>query len=539
MNTTVIKSNQSIAPFWGDKLSFIGGLDPLGLQNSSDATFSLMLPGLNNVTGRIRYYSFYCWLLDQFSIVVKNKTAFEQQKFIRRAEYIVALGSQYFSGGYSSIPGSNYAIQEIKQNELTEHDLQAATFKDDGSTRDTYWNYSLGAFGQYYLGSLRDIGLIIEREKGARLYVRTSKQNEDHISGEELAIAFDENLSKKSKAIFLECLVSGTISEKQLLKLLPSFELNVVPTKSKEQELLIELLKQKDYPFRIEDIPTTYRKETMLQLLRYAQIVNKDFNDRDFVLDAYLEKGIISNDRNSCFTGWYFYQLNEYWQFANTSMLNGCLSELLEEYGPRQAYLPDFVESLTKKTITVLVENKILDNKDISIQTLLDKIENSFDSNGLIEAIEANSNCNKTAYALIAILTVYNENKEEFVQLDQYIENYEIAKDGEPTKYFNTEFKERLDSSIHDFLYDYLFTRIIYRHQYVAFRKIGGGSRSSQKFIIEDLKIRYINNFDASFTGPRINTLLNYLMDLSVINENKQLTSRGKQLLSKLEEDAK
>ncbi len=61
----VIKPNESIAPFFSERMTFIRGLDPLGLQNTSDATFTLLLPGLNNVTGRIRYYSFYCWLPDQ------------------------------------------------------------------------------------------------------------------------------------------------------------------------------------------------------------------------------------------------------------------------------------------------------------------------------------------------------------------------------------------------------------------------------------------------------------------------------------------
>ena len=52
MASKVILNNESIVPFFGDRISFIRGLDPLGLQNSSDATFSQLLPGLNNVTGK-------------------------------------------------------------------------------------------------------------------------------------------------------------------------------------------------------------------------------------------------------------------------------------------------------------------------------------------------------------------------------------------------------------------------------------------------------------------------------------------------------
>jgi len=166
--------------FFGERLSFVRGLDPLGLQNTSDSTFSILLPGLNNVTGRIRYYSFYSWLLDSYSKESGSTNPKDQRQFIRRAEFIVALISQYVDGDSSAIPGSNYANTEVNIKQLTEHNLQEGTYKSDGSTRDTYWNYPLGAFGQYYLGSLRDIGIVIERENHAGLYVRTSRRENEY-----------------------------------------------------------------------------------------------------------------------------------------------------------------------------------------------------------------------------------------------------------------------------------------------------------------------------------------------------------------------
>lgn len=53
--STILKNSESLYPFFGNKMSFIRGLDPLGLQNNSEATFAMLLPGLNNVTGRLRY----------------------------------------------------------------------------------------------------------------------------------------------------------------------------------------------------------------------------------------------------------------------------------------------------------------------------------------------------------------------------------------------------------------------------------------------------------------------------------------------------
>ena len=53
-------------PFWTTNDGFKGGRDPMGIQNSSIATYSRLLPGLTNLTGHIRYYSLYCWLLSEY-----------------------------------------------------------------------------------------------------------------------------------------------------------------------------------------------------------------------------------------------------------------------------------------------------------------------------------------------------------------------------------------------------------------------------------------------------------------------------------------
>ena len=45
-----LTSNQSVAPFLGKRMSFIRGLDPMGLQNASERTYSKLLQGLSNVT---------------------------------------------------------------------------------------------------------------------------------------------------------------------------------------------------------------------------------------------------------------------------------------------------------------------------------------------------------------------------------------------------------------------------------------------------------------------------------------------------------
>lgn len=283
MAEKVIRNNQSLVPFLGERLSFIRGLDPLGLQNTSDATFSMLLPGLNNVTGRIRYYSFYCWLLDAYSKQNGSTNPSDQQRFIRRAEYIIALASSYFEGDASSIPGSLYASKQISKDPDTVHSLQSGTFQANGSTTDTYWQYLFGAFGQYYFGSLSDLGLASRRENDTSIYVRSNSRDDVFISGESLAAAFDTNLTAAIKNTFFACLESGKITEAQLAALLPNFNLTQVPKGSNEQQLLLRVLIQKDYPLRIEEASKTHRKDTIKYLLKFAKESTGEFSDRSFI----------------------------------------------------------------------------------------------------------------------------------------------------------------------------------------------------------------------------------------------------------------
>jgi hypothetical protein len=530
----VIRSNESIVPFFGERLGFIRGLDPLGLQNTSEATFTLLLPGLNNVTGRIRYYSFYCWLLDEYSKQVGSTNPLDQQKFIRKAEYIVALVSRYIEGDMNSIPGSNYATNEIRRNESGEYDLNAGTYKADGATRDTYWNYYSGAFGQYYLASLQDIGIVAARGKNANVFVRTSTVDDSVISGELLADAFDTTIPSAHKAIFYDSIKDGWITKKQLQTILPSFDLTTVPKSSDEQTLLINLLLQKDFPLRIEEEPPTFRNQTIRLLLNYIQNLNEEkrLDARDFVFHCYDSKGYLEETEHSCLLGWYYYQMNEFWQYANTAILNETLNYLQAQAGPNFIPLTDLVTEIVKGVINELVKTKIIKSTDSTLEELLRKIGLKSEYE-YFNKIGGNDGILNVTNSLLLILSLYKSNTQHLERLKQYGTYHQIERDGESITYF-LKLDSSLNKSIREYLTDFVYARIIYRHQYVAFRKIGGGSYSTQKFIIEDHRIRYIGNFDAAFTGPRVGRLISFLYDLNIISPKDQLTKEGGKVLKEL-----
>jgi len=536
MAEKVIKNNESIAPFFGERMSFIRGLDPLGLQNISDATFSKLLPGLNNVTGRVRYYSFYCWLLDSYSKENGNTNPEHQKQFIRRAEYIIALAAPFFSNDSTSIPGSNYAKNEVNRKEQTVHSLQDGTYKKDGTTRDTYWNYSWGAFGQYYLGSLRDIGIISARGKEDRIYIRTNDRGNEIVSGELLANAFDQNIADAKKRLFLDSIKEGHITEDELQDLLPDFNLTKIPKETKEEKLLTKLLLQKDYPLREEEIPVRLRNKTIKHLFNFLKDGIPEFSDRAFVVDCYDKKGKISNKEDESLMGWYFYQFNEYWHYANTSILHGTLSLLDKNVGLNWLSLPELVNEVKDAVIEKYIALDLIRTGDDTVVDLLTKLTDSYSEDANLENTNNNTLGEKVAYAFLLIFSLFINNQKQLGELSNYVAENGLTGDGEGTAYFFQQFHEKKKHSIGDFIYDYIYLNIIYRHQYVAFRKMRGSNQSTQKFIIEDQYIRYLGNFNAAFTGPRINNLMSFLQDLNVVTDNHDLSERGLLILKNMED---
>lgn len=535
----IIANNNSIVPFLGERLSFIRGLDPLGLQNTSDATFSMLLPGLNNVTGRIRYYSFYCWLLDMYSKEVGKTDEKEQKKFIRRAEFIIALIAQYTEGEKGSIAGSSYASREIAEktaeNNAPTYDLQASTYKPDGSTRDTYWNYSGGAFGQYYLGSMRDIGIITARDNKTNVFVRTPKNTDGGISGEDLAEAFEKNINSNEKGLFLKSIENGIISEETIKQLIPLFNLTLILDNSEEQTLLTELLLQKDFPHWSET-DTIFRKQTIKYLLQYYQkeLNGNPFDDRTFVYYCYDGKGAYNEAENDCLLGWYYYQMNEFWQYACTSILNGTLSYLESTGYAHEFPLAQLVKEITDKVIESYKTEGLIKNGEKSVGDFLKNVSDSeYDEYAFFDGVRGNEDIEKITNAFLLNFELFNKNKTHLVKLQQYSVKPQIAKDGNSISYF-LAFDKHFTKPLHKYIYDFIFVNIIYRHQYVAFRKMGTGTQSTQKFIIENQHIRFLGNFDATYTGPRIRTLNNFLKDLQIITNDNALTLKGESLLNKL-----
>jgi hypothetical protein len=193
--------------------------------------------------------------------------------------------------------------------------------------------------------------------------------------------------------------------------------------------------------------------------------------------------------------------------------------------------LTNLVKDITEKIIADFKKQKLIKTGNESVNDILMNISKENTEYSFLDSTEKSKFTSKVANAFLLIFKIYLHNQNELAALKVYAENNDIAKDGEGIGYFLTQFNTHKSRILSKFIYEFIFNNIIYRHQYVAFRKIGGGSLSTQKFIIEDHHIRYIGNFEAGYTSPRIGRLVGFLKDMEILNLDNDLTDAGRSML--------
>ncbi len=102
-------------PQWTSKVEK-RGLDPLGMQNSGVVLYQALLPGISNITLRMRYYGFFCWLSDVYARRGVT-TEFEiWRQWVRRAEALYALICADATGD-GGVGGIDWALRRLQLGE--------------------------------------------------------------------------------------------------------------------------------------------------------------------------------------------------------------------------------------------------------------------------------------------------------------------------------------------------------------------------------------------------------------------------------------
>lgn len=510
-------------PFWAENSGFMTGRDPLGVQNSSITAYGKLLPGMTNLTLRMRYYGFYMWVLDEFFKKQGSNKEFtqrEQFNYIRRAELIIAYLMHVRDPIQQSIIGSDFTNRHT--NDIEEHgyfDIILGADKLPVTVKGSvYWDYVSGALGQYYAGALSNLKLISVDNKFFTL--------ED--KGKELAKAFRASISAEQEKLFLQKIEDGKLTLADIEQL-GDFAIDQIKPGSAEWDFYIQLLLEADGDgvMDAEKKITFMRKGTIQLLLAYHAKPDEGYNDRSFILNEYL-KNVNALEGNASF-GWYYYYVNEVFHFALESVFWGILVEL----DGKPMAVNDFLK---------LIHDEIIENSDFEAIESVEDVMLQMEDKQVHEVLEeleqlAKSTVNNKLVlwrAIEVMLLNYLSIEDHIDQFDEFERRYFITgQKGRVTENFQLYVKNNLQHTLSQFVQK-LVQQLLNDHVNTAYRKMGNGESNLLKFIVEDGVISHIQTMPPKHTSPRLRTITNFMRDLSLIDSENLITAQGKEVLNRI-----
>jgi hypothetical protein len=524
-----LQQNQQIAyPEWTEYRKK-NGLDPLGMQTGSVNIYQHLLPGISNVTLRMRYYGLYAWLARTYAKEIGDTNPKSWQRFVRRAEALYALVAQH-NGGETGVAGVEWAqntLEALAQTKNTVIDFVSAT--EPGSD-EHYLQQAWGAYGAAYGSQLYEIG-IFDESKGHTIPVPSEE------IGDDLAGTFADGLSSVA-APFVSAIRDGHISVAALDKfadMLPSG----IAASSNERTLYENILFAKAGLERPEDLD---RRRSLLLLLALAKQrgAAPSISDVRWMLYAGYDGGnhpiqLIGDELKGQRWRWWVYHANDLLHICYEALLKYSL-DVLGEY-PAGISLSRLIGETAGRLLSAR-DDKAPDWESFlaahpAPANCLDPDEQTGEfhlQRELMRKMRLDGVCEPAdawlAVKLLAILhnrvrSSPKDPREELGRLDASPVRSLVTE----RRYFDAHAKDDFS----DFIARLIEERVIRRHLWVGLRKFR--TQGDYTFLIEtdDGRVRRRAVDGPVLTNPRLGPALTFLRDIHLIND-KGLTPRGQEL---------
>lgn len=312
------------------------GLDPLGLQATSIRIYQGLVPNVTNITNRLRYYSFFPWLVDVYAKLHHSADQKRFAIFMRRGEALFALASLVHDlNGSDGLGGANWASKRRDDARANGIDLKPSTDNED--RRKNYLLANRGNFGVAYAPTLVTMKWL-------------SNSVIPVVDGTGLKAANVFAAAIGPVALTIEqVLASGIASAQQLEDIGAAVHPAKIPANSPEQMLLREFLTGD----ADGDQNSKFRSSTIWLVL---DLISKgiEVGDMEALRRAFYHRGL-PDGRAYHVTGttidrWRAYLANEYSHLALHCALNGLVGLQCQNY-------PSGVEP--RRLISELVESAL------------------------------------------------------------------------------------------------------------------------------------------------------------------------------------
>ena len=521
-------------PFWAKSGDFIRGRDPLGIQNSSISTYATLLPGMTNLTLRLRYYGFYLWLLQEYTLLNKgdifHSSSSNQYNFIRRGELALAfyMSVEHFSEG--AVVGINFAVNN-RDNTIDDfYNISLGADKNKDTVKDSvYWDYRSGAFGQYYVGSLVNLGLVSSIKDG---YFTFSDK------GKELANSYKQTIGTQASDFLVQVITSGKLYKNSLNNLQP-FALNYDVSNTGEWNFYKQILlgADKSNSKNISESTSSIRKQSIKLFLEQLSHETNYSNWLDFPKHQYgvfhASKGDNVIDATK---GWYYYYLNEQVHYALESIFWAMLTQMES----KEYQINEFVNLLSSDTEKHTNSNFGIETKH-SILEITENLEDVFNTaftyvDEIKKEVKNKNVVDVLSNSFVLLLSLYKTNKDYFAQVEEFSVSHNLNdKRGNAIDVFQNLVIKKSNINFNEFV-KFILRYILNDHSFVAYGKMGNGERNLLKFIVEDNYLVWIETMSPNFTNPRLQALYNFVRDLKLIDVEGRINENGLEFLESIKD---
>lgn len=550
MRTSPDKQTSPLTPQWIKPINEIAGRDHLGIQAISINLYGQLLPGITNLTQRIRYYSIYPWFLHHYAkrVGIKNRDKWIQ--FLRKAEFLYALSSLHDNPSDVGVIGQRKAsslLSEVEDENKTIKFSDYADYKSPGSIR--YFQNKSGGYGQYYFVAIQSVDILN--------YPEDEKMENLAPLGSKLAVSLDEIIPSKIIDRYFYCVDQGKVTRADLTKFGKYLGLSRMKEQSQEAELLKRRLFNGD---KFGDYENTARKESLLLLLSMAdQMSGKETLDvqniRDILYTKHFPNGRVlrvSTVVHQIVEKWRCYLIGEYIHLALEVMFSAVLdlladwqkapptvNELVQESivraiendGPNKLWRRGELKKKTWAELSAKILSKVASDRDWADES---KITPRSLSKKMFEESNDNSSGKAMSIALGLIVLMMGKHHSEKCIKDMY------GASGIMGEYFH-EFNpliilktlSRMSNEACDKVLSMVLKKyVIEKHIRVALTKLRYQNKGTFKFILEDGRLHWIDSIVPTYTNPRLSSALHCLQDLKLITTNPcEITRSGKLML--------
>jgi hypothetical protein len=507
------------------------GIDPLGMQTTSIALYQEQLPGISNVTLRMRYYGFYAWLAQTYAKEVGDTSVETWCRYLRRAEALYALIAAH-NGGEQGVAGTIWAggmLRATNRERLVFH-----SHTDRGDARQ-YLQQKFGAFGAAYGSQLVEIG-VLNYVEGHDVPVPTAD------TGDNLAQVFRDAIGDLA-GVFLTAATAGSVSKSHLSLMAPMLP-SRIGKGSRERKLYEDLLFARSHP---EFEMAIARNQSLRLILRAAVASGSDVSTYGVRWTLYSNRNEngdviarLPEDESERQFQWSAYHANDLLHFAYEALLKFTLdvlsvpptgmpvqqliskvcTRLLQAVNQRwkASTWADFLAQLA------LARDAWSEDDEHSEFSLYKAIAEGNDVEGIVDDDYA-------ANALILLAVLHKRWQSELTRVES---KCKVLAQGDFVQSVVSEFvflRENAALPLSELLPNLIKSRIVDRHLWVAMQKFRG--QGDYTFLMEsdEGRLRVRQKAGPVLTNPRLSSAIAFLKDIHLLGEDG-LTSAGLKVLA-------